>query len=149
MWPILRPGRAASLPYRYSSRTSGRGRSLREQAEERRYIERQQIMDLVMGYFESRTPHISPQNIERSYREREQDFRRPARAKVFQIVLRPSSPAERQDLRQARIGVFKAAQDSADAGIRAASESRIEAYTVANVEDQERLLAEAVQETIA
>lgn len=128
------------------SRTSGRGRSLREQAEERRYIERQQIMDLVMGYFESRTPHISPQNIERSYREREQDFRRPARAKVFQIVLRPSGPTERQDVRLGRIAVFKAAQDSADAVIRAASESRIEAYTVANAEDQERLLTEAVQE---
>jgi len=128
------------------SRSSGRGRSLREQREERLYIERQQIMDLVMGYFESRTPRISPQDIERSYREREQDFRRPARAKVFQIVLRPSSPAERQEVRQARIAVFKAAQDSADAMIRAASETRIEAYTVANADEQERLLQEAVQE---
>jgi PPIC-type PPIASE domain len=128
------------------SRASGRGRSLREQADERRYIERQQIMDLVMGYFESRTPHISPQDIERNYREREQDFRRPARAKVFQIVLRPSSPAERQEVRQLRIALFKAAQDSTDAVIRAASESRIEAYTVASTEDQERLLAEAVQD---
>ena len=128
------------------SRASGRGRSLREQAEERRHIERQQIIDMVMGYFESRIPHVSPQDIERSYKEREQEFRRPARAKVWQIVLRPSGPAERQEIRQARIAVFKAAQDSADAAIRAASESRIEAYTVASTDEQERLLAEAVQE---
>jgi parvulin-like peptidyl-prolyl isomerase len=103
-------------------------------------------MDLVTGYFESRIPHISPQDIERSYKEREQEFRRPARAKVYQIVLRPSSPVERQEIRQARIAVFKAAQDCADAAIRACSESRIEAYTVASADEQERLLAAAVQE---
>ncbi|MBA3698547.1 MAG: peptidylprolyl isomerase [Planctomycetes bacterium] len=128
------------------ARASGRGRSLREQAEERRYIERQQIIDLVTGYFESRIPHISPQNIERSYKEREQEFRRPARAKVYQIVLRPSSPGERQEVRQARVAIFKAAQDVSDATIRTISESRIEAYTVAAADEQERLLGEAVQE---
>lgn len=128
------------------AKTSGRGRSLRDQAEERRYLERQQIMDLVLGYFDSRTPHIAPQDIERSYKEREEKFRRPARAKVLQIVLRPSGPVERQEVRQARITIFKGAQDVADAAIRAASESRIEAYTVATAEEQERLLAQAVQE---
>lgn len=128
------------------ARASGRGRSLREQAEERRYIERQQIIDLVMGYFESRIPHISPQDIERSYKAREQEFRRPARAKVYQIVLRPSGPAERQEIRQARVAIFKAAQDVTDATIRTISESRIEAYTVAANDEQERLLIEAVQE---
>jgi parvulin-like peptidyl-prolyl isomerase len=128
------------------ARASGRGRSLREQAEERRYIERQQIIDLVTGYFESRIPHISPQDIERSYKEREQEFRRPARAKVYQIVLRPSSPGERQEIRLARVKIFKEAQDVTDATIRTISESRIEAYTVATPETQERLLAEAVQE---
>jgi len=128
------------------ARTSGRGRSLREQAEERRYIERQQIIDLVTGYFESRIPHIAPQDIERSYHAREQEFRRPARAKVYQIVLRPSAPGERQEVRQARVAIFKAAQDMADAAIRTISESRIEAYTVATVDEQERLLSEAVQE---
>lgn len=128
------------------ARASGRGRSLRAQAEERRHIERQQIIDLVMGYFESRIPHISPQDIERSFKEREQEFRRPARAKVYQIVLRPSGPAERQEIRLARVAIFKAAQDVTDAAIRAISESRIEAYTVAASDEQERLLTEAVQE---
>lgn len=128
------------------SRATGRGRSLREQAEERKYIERQQIMDMVMGYFESRIPHIAPQDIERSYKEREAEFRRPARARVHQIVLRPSSPAEREEIRQQRLTVFKDAQDCSDAAIRACSEGRIEAYTVANAEERERLLASAVQE---
>ncbi len=128
------------------ARASGRGRSLREQAEERRFIERQQIIDLVTGYFEGRIPHISPLDIERSYKEREVEFRRPARAKVYQIVLRPSGPAERQEVRLARVAIFKGAQDVSDAAIRAISESRIEAYTVGTAEQQERLLAEAVQE---
>ncbi len=128
------------------AKTSGRGRSLRDQAEERRYLERQQIMDLVLGYFDSRTPHIAPQDIERSYRQREEKFRRPARAKVVQIIMRPSSPIERQEVRQARIAIFKGAQDVSDPVIRAASESRIEAYTVATADEQERLLAKAVQE---
>ena len=128
------------------ARTSGRGRSLRDQATARRALERQDIMDLVMGYFSSRVPHIAPQDIERSYKEREQEFRRPPRAKVYQIVLRPSSPAERQEVRQSRIAIFKAAQDVSDATLRTISESRIEAYTLATAEEQERLLAEAVQE---
>lgn len=128
------------------AKTSGRGRSLRDQAEERRYLEKQQIMDLVLGYFDSRTPHIAPQDIERSYHDQEEKFRRPARAKVVQLVLRPSSPVERQEVRQARIAIFKGAQDVSDAVIRAASESRIEAYTVAAAEEQERLLTQAVQE---
>ena len=128
------------------ARSSGRGRSLRQQAEQRKLFERQEIIDLVLGYFDSRTPHISPQKIELSYHERESEFLRPARAKVLQILLRPSSPAEYREVRQDRIAVFKAAQDVTDAKIRAASEQRIEAYTVAPPEGQERLLAEAVQE---
>ncbi len=128
------------------ARTSGRGRSLRQQAEQRKQFERQEIIDLVLGYFDSRTPHISPQRIELSYRERESEFLRPARAKVLQILLRPSSPTEYREVRQDRIAIFKAAQDVTDAKIRAASEQRIEAYTVATPEDQERLLAEAMQE---
>lgn len=128
------------------ARSTGRGRSLREQAEERKYIERQQIMDLVLGYFESRIPHIAPQDIEASYKEREPEFRRPARAKVYQIVLRPSGAAERDEIRQARLSVFKAAQDSSDATVRACSESRIEAYAVATPDEQVRLLTAGVQE---
>jgi parvulin-like peptidyl-prolyl isomerase len=128
------------------ARSSGRGRSLRQQAEQRKLFERQEIIDLVLGYFDSRTPHISPQKIEFSYHERESEFLRPARAKVLQILLRPSTPAEYHEVRQDRIAVFKAAQDVTDAKIRAASEQRIEAYTVASPEGQERLLAEAVQE---
>jgi peptidyl-prolyl cis-trans isomerase D len=128
------------------ARSSGRGRSLRQQAEQRKIFERNEIIDLVLGYFDGRTPHISPQEIERSYHERENEFQRPARAKVLQIVLRPSIPAERREVRQDRIVIFKAAQNVADAAIRAASENRIEAYTVGTPEDQDRLLAEAVGE---
>jgi PPIC-type PPIASE domain len=128
------------------SRTSGRGNSLREQAEERKYIERQQIMDLVMGYFESRAPHIAPKFMEDNYQQRQADFRRPARAKVLQIILRPSSVTERQEVKQRRLGIFRRAQDVLDQAIRQASENRIEAYTVAAADEQERLLAEAVQD---
>jgi len=128
------------------SRASGRGNSLREQAEERKYIIRQQIIDLVMGYFESRVPHIAPEYMERNFKERQADFRRPARAKVLQIILRPSSIVERQEIKQMRTAVFRRAQDVLDPAIRNASESRIEAYTIASADEQERLLAQAVQE---
>ena len=128
------------------ARASGRGRSLRQQAEQRKLFERQEIIDLVLGYFDSRAPHISPERIALSYHERESEFLRPARAKIMQIILRPSTPAEYREIRQDRIAIFKSAQDVTDAKIRATSEQRIEAYTVASPEDQERLLAEAVQE---
>ena len=48
------------------ARSSGRGRSLRQQAEQRKIFERNEIIDLVLGYFDGRTPHISPQEIERT-----------------------------------------------------------------------------------
>ncbi len=128
------------------SRASGRGNSLREQAEERKYIIRQQIIDLVMGYFESRVPHIAPEYMESTYKARQADFSRPARAKVQQIILRPSSLAERQEIKQMRTAMFRRAQDVLDPAIRHASESRIEAYTIASADEQERLLAQAVQE---
>ncbi len=128
------------------SKASGRGSSLREQAEERKFIERKQIIDLVLGYFESRVPHIAPEQLEQSYKERQADFRRPARAQVLQLLLRPSSQAERQEVKQMRITVFRRAQDMNDEVIRKASESRIEKYTVSSADEQEKLLAEAVQE---
>lgn len=124
----------------------GRGMTLRDQAKARRDRERNEYISFAMSLFMGRTPHIAPLDIERSYKERDAEFRRPARAKVYQIVMNASGAVERQEIRQARIAVFKAAQDCPDAAVRAASESRIEAYTIANAEQQERLLTEAVQE---
>lgn len=128
------------------SRTFGRGRTLREQAEDRRQIERQQIIDQILGYFESRSANITPAEVQQSYQLHAQEFRRPARAHVLQILLRPSSPAERQEVRQARIAVFKLAQDIDDAAMKKAVESRLDAYAVGTPDDQERLLDEAVRE---
>jgi parvulin-like peptidyl-prolyl isomerase len=131
------------------AKASGRGLSLRVQAEERKFIERQQIIDLVMGYFENRVPHIPPAMIESQYQARQAEFRRPARALVLQCVLRASSPLERQDVKQAQLAIFRRAQDSADERIRQACEQHLEAYTVASAEEQQLILQRAIVDIAA
>jgi parvulin-like peptidyl-prolyl isomerase len=131
------------------SRALGRGRTLREQAEDRKQIERQQIMDQILGYFESRSANITPAEVQQSYQRHAPEFRRPARAHVLQILLRPSSPAERQEVRQLRVAVFKLAQDIDDEAMKKAVTSRLDAYAVGTPDDQERLLDEAVREIAA
>lgn len=132
------------------ARATGRGRTLREQAEDRRIIERQQIISIILrSYFELRSPDITPEDINRVYQARAATYRRPARAQVLQIILRPSTGAERAELRQARAALFKRAQDSADPTLRKAAESRLDAYVAASAEEQEKLLAAAVEELAA
>jgi parvulin-like peptidyl-prolyl isomerase len=128
------------------SRESGRGNSLHQQAEHRKYLTRQHIIELVTSYFESRVPHITPEIMQRNFQERQMYFRRPARAKVLHIILRPSTMSERQEVKKDRLALFRRAQDVVDPAIRQASESRIEAYTIATADDQDRILGDAVQE---
>lgn len=132
------------------ARSTGRGRTLREQAEDRRVIERQQIINIILrSYFETRCPDITPEDINRVYQARSAAYRRPARAQVLQIILRPTSGAERAELRQARAALFKRAQDVTDPTLRKAAESRLDAYVAASAEAQEQLLVAAVNELAA
>ena len=132
------------------ARSTGRGRTLREQAEDRRVIERQQIINIILrSYFETRSPDITPEDINRVYQARSPAYRRPARAQILEIILRPTTGAERAELRQARAALFKRAQDVADPGLRKAAESRLDAYVAATAEEQERLLTATVDELAA
>jgi parvulin-like peptidyl-prolyl isomerase len=131
------------------AKASGRGLSLRVQAEERKFIERQQIIDVVMGYFESRAPHIPPELVEREYQARQAEFSRPARAQVLQCLLRASSPQERQEIKQIQLAIFRRAQDSADQRIRQICEQHLDSYTVANAEEQQQILQRALADIAA
>lgn len=129
------------------ARSTGRGRTLREQAEDRKGIERQQIISIILhSYFETRSPDITPEDIHRVYQARSAEYRRPPRAQVLEIILRPSTGAERAELRQARAALFKRAQDVADPALRKAAESRLDAYVAASAEEQEHLLTATVAE---
>ncbi|MBA3847002.1 MAG: peptidylprolyl isomerase [Planctomycetes bacterium] len=70
---------------------SGIGLSLREQTRERERLRRRETMRAVLGFFEDRTARVSPHELSRYYDENREQFRRPARAHVHQILLRPAS----------------------------------------------------------
>jgi parvulin-like peptidyl-prolyl isomerase len=131
------------------ARTSGRNLTLREQALQRRVIERRQTIDFILAYFDTRSPNITPADLWRDYQSRAKDFYRPPRAKVLEILLRPSGQAERQEVRQAKLKVFKRAQEAADAAVKQAVESRLDAYLAAVPDEQERLLGEVVKDIAA
>ncbi len=89
---------------------SGIGLSLREQTRERDRLQRRETMRAVLGFFEDRTARISPHELSRYYDEHRDDFRRPARAHVYHLLLRPASDEDRRLVRDQGLEIFRRAQ---------------------------------------
>ncbi len=126
--------------------------SLAAQAAARRILERQESIETLLNYYyDIRTPEATPASLWSAYQQRQQDFHRPARARVLQIIFRPSDPGLEKDLRRAKTELFKRAQDAPDATIAQAATSRLEAYLKEEVTrpEQDRLLDECVAEIAA
>ncbi|MBA2479192.1 MAG: peptidylprolyl isomerase [Planctomycetes bacterium] len=130
----------------------GRDLSLRAQAEARRDLERQQSIEFLLTYhYAARTPEATPQALLAAYNARQREFHRPARARILEIILRPSDPDLAKDLRRAKTDLFKRAQDAKDPAIAVAATSRLEAYLVegATRADQDVLLDAFIADVVA
>jgi parvulin-like peptidyl-prolyl isomerase len=118
--------------------------TLREQAEQRKRLERFRTIQAVLGYFESRNAHITPNELYEEYLARAHKYHRPAQAKVLQIVMRPSDKAERKEVRAQKLALFKNLQNAADPALRAIVEARLDRYLAGSTEEQDRLLDETI-----
>ena len=123
-----------------------RGLPLRDIAVLRRIRERQSKIDALLGWFESRSLSVGPEEMEAAYRRQLADFTRPPRARVLLLALRPTPPEERQAL---VTRLFRLAQAAADPGISAAATSRLDRFLAASTTDQEVLLAAAAGDIAA
>ncbi len=133
-----------------SGRASGHSLTLQEQAIKRQMIERQESIDFILSFYASKSSGITPADLYREWERRSKEFSRPPRAKVMEILLRSSGPAEREELRQHSLLVFQHAQDATDAAIKQIVAARLNAFLDATAaDDKQRLVSEAVKEIAA
>ncbi len=132
------------------AKSMGIALTLRQQAEERKREERRQSIDMLMTYFyDNRAPLVTPEVLFAEYQRRQQEFARPARARVLQIVLRAVSDDERAGLKKQRLSIFQRAQASTDATIAPLAATHMQRYMAASAAEQDGVLATAVAELAA
>lgn len=94
------------------ARRSGRGLNLVDMARARKRIEKREKVGAALAFFDLRSASVSPGELLDAYERGKEGFRRPARAHVLQIVLRPTDPAERTAFCDDQARVFRLAQDA-------------------------------------
>jgi parvulin-like peptidyl-prolyl isomerase len=99
------------------ARRSGRGLSLADQAAARRRQERREKISAALYFFDARSSNVQPSELLAAYESRKVQFRRPARAHVLQIALRPTDEAERAAFVEAQEQVFRRAQGAGEAAV--------------------------------
>lgn len=97
------------------AKQSGRGASLAEQARARQRQERREKIGAALYFFDARSSNVQPAELLAAYEQRKEEFRRPARAQVLQIALRPTDEADRAAFLAAQQQVFRRAQDVGEA----------------------------------
>jgi hypothetical protein len=126
------------------ARTTGRTLTLHEQALQRKAIERRQSIDFIMGFLEIRAATIGPIELMHDYEVRAKEFYRPPRAKLLEIVLRPTGLEEKKEVKLAKLAVFKRCQDAGNPMIKKVVDSRLDAYLSGSPEVQAKLLDETI-----
>jgi parvulin-like peptidyl-prolyl isomerase len=131
-----------------ASRKAGTVFTLRDQTEQRRLMERAQLVENVLGYYDSKWPQPSPISLERQYQDRRAEFTRPPRARVLQIVIQPTLPEARQGMRTAKNALLRQAQ-AAGGAAETAAKPRLDEFLAASPADQEAVLDRLVADLAA
>ena len=132
-----------------NARRSGVGLSLRDQAEQRRHLERQRTIDRITGYYESLAPMPRPADLLKIYSADTTSFNRPSQARLLQILIRPSPPEERQQLRTAKAALLRRAQEAVDPALKAIVDARLADYLAADAAGQDAALDQLVNQLAA
>lgn len=132
-----------------ASKRAGAALTLRDQAEQRRLVERSRKVDGVIGYYEGHSPMPTPSALEDLYRRHLAEFARPPRARVLQMVVQPSPPEARQELRTAKNALLRRAQAVAAPVLRTAAQRRLDEFLLAAPARQEEVLDALVQDLAA
>ncbi len=123
-----------------NARRSGVGLSLRDQAEQRRHLERQRTIERITGYYESLAPMPRPADLLKLYAADTTSFNRPTQARLLQILIRPSPLEDRQQLRTAKAALLRRAQDAFDPALKALVDARLADYLAADANGQDTAL---------
>jgi parvulin-like peptidyl-prolyl isomerase len=126
------------------ARSEGRYLSLNEQTRRRQAREKREKINAALGFFDYRTSFITPSTLLGEYRQRQQEFVRPARAFIYQILIRPSDEAQRKALSNEKKQAFKDAQNVVDPAVAEVIGAKLEAYLSASADEQIRILDESL-----
>ncbi len=123
-----------------NAKRNGFGLSLRDQAEQRRHLERKQTINDIVRWYNSMMPQPRPQDLLDIYNSGviRQDL--PDQAKLLQIILRPTPPEERAALKTAKSQLLRKAQDGVDPALKAIVEARLNDFLKADSASQEAVL---------
>ncbi len=132
-----------------NAKRSGQGLSLRDQAEQRRQLERQRTIERITGWYESMAPQPRPLDLLAAYKADTSGFNRPAQSHLLQMIIRPTPPEERERIRTAKAALLRNAQAATDPQVKAVVDARLAAYLGAAAADQEIELSRLVTELTA
>ena len=119
-----------------AAKRSGQGLSLRDQAQQRRHLERQRTIERITGWYESMSPQARPLDLLAIYQANSGGFNRPAQARLLQITLRPATTEERDQVRLSKANLLRKAQEATDPVIKALVDTRLAAFLGADAAGQ-------------
>lgn len=119
-----------------AAKRSGQGLSLRDQAEQRRHLERQRTIERITGWYESMSPQARPLDLLAIYQANSSGFNRPAQARLLQIILRPATAEERDQVRLSKANLLRKAQEATDPAIKTMVDTRLTAFLGADAAGQ-------------
>jgi len=103
----------------HQARLDNRFRALPIQARLRKQRERQARIASVLRFYRQSTPGVTPAELKRIYQEQSERFRRPPRAKVWRVFVRPATPSEKTQAYEQLLACFKRAGVDDDPDVRA------------------------------
>ena len=119
-----------------AAKRSGQGLSLRDQAEQRRHLERQRTIERITGWYESMSPQARPLDLLAIYQANSSGFNRPAQARLLQIILRPATAEERDQVRLSKANLLRKGQEATDPAIKTIVDTRLAAFLGADAAGQ-------------
>ncbi len=129
-----------------NAKRTGTGLSLRDQAEQRRHLERQRTIDSITSWYESMMPQPRPLDLRSTYDRNQQAYDRPGQVRILQILLRPSSPEERAQIRQRQQALLRQAQDATDPALKTVVDAILAQFLSAEAAEQGQALASLVEQ---
>lgn len=132
-----------------NAKRNGFGLSLREQAEQRRRLERKQTIDQIVHWYNSMMPQPRPQDLQDIYNSGAIRNDLPDQAKLLQIILRPTPPEERAALKTAKSQLLRKAQDGVDPALKAIVDACLNDFLKADSASQEAVLNRLVEDLAA
>lgn len=122
------------------AKRTGQGLTLRDQALQRRQLERSRTAERLVMFFDGMAAQATPANLRTVYEAGGARWDRPARAQALQIVLRLTTADERARLRDSKSALLRRAQDARTPVLAGRVQARLGQFLEASAKGQEAVL---------